>query len=373
MGLIGEGWFDGTPAARCAADRRWDVLLKLHGANGERALALAEAERIDDGYFGPDSISWKVYENALVAGMGALSGLFISVLDPVGAYGVGQHSVYHYDTLGRVRRSLLFFAGAVFGDSATADKVGRDLFRKHSHVVGEIPSTGEPFRANHVEALKFTYVVGWPHLWRAYKAFGDPNATAAEERRFYAEQSRVGELIGIPAGELPRTPEEVEAWVADAEKNIMAFTRPAQELTDFLTRPPLMPLWPMVVLNPGLQLLIWAAVPLLTPYVREITGLANHSRRAKLSTAVVRQAAKAVQHPIVDRLVVPFFGYEMWGYAHNALRRTPGTGAVPLAHDPGLTLQRGKGGTLTASESRTAHTASAYIPSAARVFEEVRP
>lgn len=345
MGLIGNGWFDRTLEERLARERRYDFLLRIHGDNGARALAIAEAPRLDDGYFGPDSISWKVYENFLVAGMGALSGLFISVLDPAGGYGVGQHSTYYYDTLGRVRRSLLFFGGAVFGDSAVADKVGRDLFRKHSHVNGVLPATGEEFRANHVETLKFTYVVGWPHLWRAYKTYGDPDATEEDERAFYAEQNMVGELLGIPSGELPRTPEEVEAWVKDAERNIMAFTRPAQELTDFLTRPPLTPLWPMALLGPGMGLLIWAAVPLLTPYVREITGLANHSLRAKLSAAVVRQAAKVVQNPIVDRVVVPFFGYEMWGYAHNALRRTEGTGRAPFTRDPGLTLQRGKRGT----------------------------
>lgn len=135
-----------------------------------------------------------------------MSGLFIAMLDPVGAYGVGQHTVYYYDTLGRARRSLLFFAGAVFGDSATADKVGRDLFRKHSHVNGEIPGSGEQFRANHVEALKFTYIAGWQLLWRAYKAYGDPNATMEDERQFYAEQHIVAELLGIPTGELPLRP-----------------------------------------------------------------------------------------------------------------------------------------------------------------------
>lgn len=99
MSLITRGWFSQTVEQRCAKERKYDFLLKIHGKNGERALAVAEAPRIDDGYFGPDSISCKVYENVLVAGMGTLSGLFISVLDPDGAYGVGQHSTYYYDTL----------------------------------------------------------------------------------------------------------------------------------------------------------------------------------------------------------------------------------------------------------------------------------
>ncbi|MGC7322729.1 DUF2236 domain-containing protein, partial [Mycobacteroides abscessus subsp. massiliense] len=94
--------YSGTVEERRRRDRRYDFLLKLHGKNGKRALQLAEAPRRDDGYFGLDSVSFKVYENVMVAGMGALSGLFISVLDPDGAYGVGQHTTYYYDTVGRV-------------------------------------------------------------------------------------------------------------------------------------------------------------------------------------------------------------------------------------------------------------------------------
>ncbi|WP_375540318.1 oxygenase MpaB family protein [Nocardia sp. XZ_19_385] len=339
-------------------NRKYDFLLKLHGKNGEKALTMAEAPRLDDGYFGPDSISWKIYNNFLVAGMGALSGLFISVLDPDGGYGVGQHTVYHSDTLGRVRRSVQFFGGAVFGDTAGAEKVGRDLFRKHSHVNGVVPATGESYRANHVETLKFTYVVGWPHLWRAYKAFGDPNATAEDERQFYAEQHIVAELLGIPSGELPRTPEEVDAWVQNAEQNIMAFTRPAQELTDFLTKPPWTPVWPLGVLNIPLRVLIWASVPLLTPHVRAMCGLENKPIRTAVSTALVRRAAKLVSNPIVDRALASWFGYEYWGYMHNAARHAAGTGRVPFTHDPGLRLQQGKGGTLQSTESADARSSA---------------
>lgn len=43
----------------------------------------------------------------------------------------------------------------------------------------------------------------------------------------------------------------------------MAFTRPAQELTDFLTHNPWTPLYPNVILGGGLKLAIWAAIPLL--------------------------------------------------------------------------------------------------------------
>ncbi|GAB09921.1 hypothetical protein GOARA_048_01230 [Gordonia araii NBRC 100433] len=329
---------------RQKVDRRYDFLLKLHGKNGRRALAIAETPRVDNGYFGPESISWKVYQNVMVAGMGALSGLFISVLDPDGAYGVGHHTTYYYDTIGRIRRSLHFFAGAVGGDTAGAEKVGVDLFRKHSHVTGEIPATGELFEANHVETLKFTYVVGWPHLWRAYKAFGDPNATDEDERQFYREQVKVCQLMGMPADELPDTPEAVEEWVRRAERELMAFTRPAQELTDFMTHPPLTPLYPNAVIGPLMRVAIWGAIPLLTPYVREITGLSHYRVRARVGHTLVKTVARALRNPVFERVFVPYFGPETWGYMHNAIRHADRTGHEPMTHDPGLALQLGKRG-----------------------------
>jgi uncharacterized protein (DUF2236 family) len=339
--------------------RIYDPLLLLHGKNGKRALEIVDAPRIDDGYFGPGSISWKVYDNIAVAGMGAMSGLFIAVLEPHGGYGVGQHTVYLWDTLGRVRRSLMFFSGAVFGDTATAEKVGRDLFRKHSHVNGVVPSTGEEFRANHVETLMFTYIAGWPHLWRAYKFFGDPNATEEEEREFYAEQHRVGELLGIPSGNLPRTPEAVDAWVREAEQNLMAFTRPAQELRDFVFKPPFTPIWPIGVINPFVRIAAWASVPLMSPYVQEITGLAGHPVRTKVATTLLRAAGKVVKLPLIDRGLLPYFGYETWAYQRNAFLHSPGTGAVPFDDGIGQRLQEGKGGTLqTAGATKPAKRAA---------------
>ncbi|WP_078321790.1 oxygenase MpaB family protein [Mycobacteroides chelonae] len=341
--------YAGTAEERRRRDRQYDFLLKLHGKNGRRALQIAEAPRQDDGYFGLDSLSFKVYENVMIAGMGALSGLFISTSDPDGAYGVGQHTTYYYDVVGRIRRSLLFFAGAVAGDTDAAVKVGRDLFRKHSHVNGEVPSTGESYRANHVETLKFTYVVGWPHLWRAYKQFGDPNATYEDECQFYKEQVKVCELMGMPAGELPDTPEGVEAWVQNAEKNLMAITRPAQELYDFLLHNPWTPLYPNAIMGVGVKLAIWAAIPLLTPYVREICDLETMRIRPAIGTFAIKGAVRALRNPIVEKLILPWFGYEMWGYMHNAIRHAPDTGPVPFDHEVGLKLQQGKGGTLEAS------------------------
>ena len=93
------------------------------------------------------------------------------------------------------------------------------------------------------------------------------------------------------------------------------------------------------------------AVPLLTPYVREISGLAIRPVRTKLSQLVVSQVSRVVQIPLFQAAFLVPFAPETWGYQQNAIRHAPGTGRVPMVGDPGLALQRGKGGTLPADDA----------------------
>jgi hypothetical protein len=137
--------------------------------------------------------------------------------------------------------------------------------------------------------------------------------------------------------------------VKDAEKNIMAVTRPAQELYDFMLHNPWTPLYPNAIMGAGIKLAIWAAIPLLTPYVREICDLETMRIRPAIGTFAIKGAVRALRNPIVEKLILPWFGYEMWGYMHNAIRHAPDTGPVPFDHEVGLKLQQGKGGTLEAS------------------------
>lgn len=323
---------------------------RLFGKRGRRALTLAEAPRLDDGYFGPDSISWRVWSNPAVLAMAGILGSIVAVLDPVGAAGIDQHSTYATDPLGRVQRSNAFFVGAVFGDSARADKLGRDLFRRHAHVTGVEPTTGTKYQANQLDYLVYTYVTGWPCLWDIYKAFSGEAVTDEDERAFYAENNIIGELLGIPSGTLPRTPEEVEAYVRDAERNRMALTPGARDLIDYFLRPPFKPTWPMAFASPFLRVVSWAALSQLRPGARAVAGIPAMPVRTAFAKAAMRIAVQAVKLPVIDRLVA-LGGFEAWGYRHNALRYTPGTGRVAFDHDPGLALQRGKGGTLPAGEA----------------------
>lgn len=120
--------------------------------------------------------------------MAGLAGSVAVMLDPIGAAGVGQNSTYMSDVYGRVRRSNSVFMALAYGDTVTALKAGRDLFRRHSHVNGVVPTTGEPYRANLPDALLFTYLAGFPCLVESFRKYSGETFTEADDSRPPASQ-----------------------------------------------------------------------------------------------------------------------------------------------------------------------------------------
>ncbi len=314
-----------------------DALVKLFGKQGERALHHANLERKDDGYFGPNSVSWKVWGHPHIA-IAGIRGSLVAVLDPAGAAGVAQHGVYRRDPLGRVRRSNAFFLTTVFGDTAMAEQAGTWLFRRHASVNGTVPSTGQSYRANVPETLLFVYVTGWHGNLESYRRFGGRSLSAKEEREFYAESVVTAELLGIPADIVPKTPEAVRDYLGDARTSIMAMTDDARQLFDFFLKPPLSPAWPMLAMNPFIRIAARAAVSTFPDDLRELAGLDRTPVRDAVSGSLVKVATRALALPLLNDFLA-IAGGEAWGVRQNGLRHAPGTGAVPMLSSRAEELQ----------------------------------
>jgi uncharacterized protein (DUF2236 family) len=328
-------------------ERSMDAVVRLLGKDGTRALALRDAPRKDDGYFGPGSVSWKVWGHPHI-GIAGLMGSLVAVADPVGAAGVAQHSNYRRDPLGRVKRSNAFFLAAVFGDTETAQKAGTTLFRRHAVINGVVPGQAEAYRANTPDSLLFVYVTGWHGVLQTYRRFAG-ELSDAEEREFYAESVITAELLGLSADLVPSTPEEVHAYLDIAKRDIMSMTDDAQELLDFYLRPPFSPVWPLAVINPFLRIATWASLDAMDPEVRQLMG----NKPRPIRDAFATRAARLVMWLASTRLGDPFMviaGPDAWGRRHNALRHSTGTGRVPYQGDRARTLQRGRGGTMPVLE-----------------------
>lgn len=324
-----------------------DLLVQALGNNGKRALRLANGPRLDAGYFGPDSVSWKVWGHPVIS-IAGIRGSIVAVFDPKGAAGVEQHSTYAADPLGRVRRSNMFFTQAVFGDTASAEKIGKWLFNRHAAVNGVVPDTGEKYVANVPEALLFVYVTGWHGLLECYQRFCAPGdeLTDCEVRRFYQESLITADLLGIPPDYVPATPEDVNEYLNTQAKKIIRPTADMAKLVDFFLRPPLSPAWPLLAVNPFLRMATYAALSTLSDEWLELVGVRRHPRRWALNDMVVRNALNAAhRNQLIDDFL-PIAGAEAWGYRHNAKRHPSLAEPVPYQFEMGTKLQHGRGGAL---------------------------
>src|SRR6266567_1242190 len=96
------------------------------------AAAGARAET-DQGWFGPDSVTWRVHADTsmLVAGMSAFA---LQALHPRAMAGVWDHSTFGGDFFGRTRRTGEFVQGVVYEPSAAAERRCTSLRRLHTRV-----------------------------------------------------------------------------------------------------------------------------------------------------------------------------------------------------------------------------------------------
>ncbi|BBY55279.1 DUF2236 domain-containing protein [Mycobacterium koreense] len=324
-----------------------DLLVERLGKPGRRALQLANGPRADAGYFGPDSVSWKVWGHPVIS-IAGIRGSIVAVFDPKGAAGVDQHSSYLADPLGRVRRSNMFFIQAVFGDTASAQKIGKWLFNRNASVNGVVPETGEPYVANVPETLLWVYVTGWHGLLQCYQRFALPRERLndAEIRQFYRESLITADLLGLPPRYVPATPEDVQDYLDEESAKIIRPTAEMTKLVRFFLRPPTTPSWPMAPVNPFLRMATYAALSTMPDDWLALLGVRRRKKRWALNDAAVRAAlTTADRFQLVDDFL-PIAGAEAWGYRHNGLRHRSLRTPVPYEFGFGEQLQQGRGGTL---------------------------
>jgi uncharacterized protein (DUF2236 family) len=161
----------------------------------------------DPGWFGPDSVTWRVHADTsmLVAGMTAFA---LQTLHPRAMAGVWDHSAFGGDFFGRTRRTGEFVQGVVYDPSAAAQRRCDSLRRIHDRVVGETPD-GRPYSAGDSDLLEWVHVTEYLAIASANRRFAAHPMTRAELDTYVAEVARVGTAVGVT--DPPRTWAELDA------------------------------------------------------------------------------------------------------------------------------------------------------------------
>jgi uncharacterized protein (DUF2236 family) len=239
--------------------------------------------REDDGYYGPDSVSWKLFADP-ASKLGGAASILMQALNPQMMRLFDSASGYATDMQGRAERTARYIDTTVFGDKAHAEASGASIRRMHAASHWTDPQTGITHRADTQSWLEWTHsTVTWCVL-RAADEFG-PALTRAEQDAFVLEQHVAARLAGVETENLAATRAELDDYI-EKQSAWMALTLPAAELVRDLRRPILrgnpLKVWTGIVFGDGI-------LYLLPEWARNLYGIEGRPMNLRAAAATTRK------------------------------------------------------------------------------------
>ncbi|MBG0569124.1 oxygenase MpaB family protein [Actinoplanes aureus] len=233
----------------------------------------------DVGLFGPDSVTWKLHREPILL-LGGLRSLYLQALHPRAVAGVSQNSGYRADPWGRLLRTSDYVGTVVYGSTTEVREAAARLRRLHARMTAVDPRTGERFRIDEPDLLRWVHVAE-VESFLSTAVHAGVRLTDDEVDAYFTEQLRAAELVGLDPATVPSTAAEVADYYAGLRPEL-ALTRDSAEAALFLTVPPIPDLWGGGrALRLGLNLgpPRWAylgvagtAIGLLPPWARKMYG-----------------------------------------------------------------------------------------------------
>ena len=278
------------------------------------------------GYFGPQSVTWRVArERVLVLGGGRA--VLMQLAHPLVAAAVGQHSTYARDPWARTLATLDLTQRMTFGTRREARQAARHVNWLHADVKGTLDeqageyNAGTPYHARQPDLLLWVFATLVDTARFMYPRVVGP-LSSADWEAYYQEAKRVVLLLGLPLDHIPPTLAEFDTYMAQMLRGAaLTTTLEAQAVARTVLRMPV-----PVVLRPAFALGGEVTAGWLPERLREIYGLRWDDGRQRLldaGTAGMRCLLPAV--PAALR-------YNVW--ARRAYRRV----AAQQAADRGTAL-----------------------------------
>lgn len=216
----------------------------------------------DAGLSGPDSVTWSVMGDVATF-IGGIRGLLIQAAHPEVVAGVGDHSRYREDPLGRLSRTSAYVTATSYGAMPEVEEAVSTVRRIHQRVKG-VSERGIPYDADDPGFSAWVHNALTDSFLVSNQIFGATKLSQSDADRFVAEQTSVGALLN--ADPMPETAAELSDWIVNHPA--LAPSTPMEEAVDFLRSPPLSP-----GLRIGYKVLQAAAVATLPARIRSILGL----------------------------------------------------------------------------------------------------
>ena len=185
----------------------------------------------DDGYFGPDSVTWRL-NGDLSAPVAGLRSLLVQALHPLAMAGVDQYSDWRADPAGRLSSTAAYLVTITYGDKPSARRAADRVQRIHERVRGTDPVSGRPYAAGDPDLLIWVHAALVVSVLAAADLFGT-SLSAPDRDAYVAEMTAAAELIGVPAGRAPSSAAELDAYLAAIQPEL-TLSPAAAESTAYL-------------------------------------------------------------------------------------------------------------------------------------------
>ena len=204
----------------------------------------------DPGYFGPDSIMWKVNKEITVL-FGGARALLMHAAHPLIAAGARQTSFYQRDPWKRLIRTLSLQNSVTFGTKEEADESALRINKLHEVIKGEDEITGKIYDALDNEQLL------WVHACLQLSSIYFYEKTVKklseqEKNQYHVENMLAAEKVLIDKSYIPKTHDDLKKWVIkkSEEKDYLLMTDVALDVKNIIKGGPvpkhIKPIWPFI-------------------------------------------------------------------------------------------------------------------------------
>lgn len=187
----------------------------------------------DYGFFGPNSVTWKVWGHATTPIIGLQRAVVVEELDPALIAAVDTTGANYDRPRTRYDRTVRYFAMVAFADAESVLKTADVLVKVHSKAIGTEPLSGNPYDANDPRSQLWILLTGWHSVLKAYELYGGGKLTAEEEGRYWQDCARAAEFQTCDPADVPRTREGINEYFEQMRPHL-AVSEAARAMMDHL-------------------------------------------------------------------------------------------------------------------------------------------
>jgi uncharacterized protein (DUF2236 family) len=167
-----------------------------------------------------ERVAWRLNaERVVILGWGRA--VLLQFAHPLVAEGVADHSEFRaspLDRMRRFRRTLDAMLTFTYGSEADAQQVATHINGIHDRIYGKLQGAtgvfdhGTPYSAHDPELLRWVHATVLDSTLQTYERFVAPLPIEVQDR-YCVEAMTMGPLLGIPDGLLPRSRDQLSAYI----------------------------------------------------------------------------------------------------------------------------------------------------------------